>query len=136
MSVVPDQWSHPDSTPGLLYDLGWCILTTIVFGAVLYRQPVFVELSLNATRVAGPIVIGAVFGIGVVALSATDLWRRFWSKPRRRFSTTFAIILTIQAFLAIAHTWTILSVFVSSLVAIPARLCTFILSNRSHHETV
>lgn len=136
MSVIPDQWAHPGSTKGLLYDLGWCTLGMVLFGALLYWQPAFLGISLSTTRVAGPILIGVIIGIGVIVLSATDSGRRFWRPFERRFLTMFILILGIQALLAIAPTWTILSTFVSFLVAIPARLCTFILGRRSRPDTM
>ena len=129
MSTVPDHWS-PDSTRGLIYDLCWCSLVVVVFGVLIYWQPLFVELSLTTTRVAGSLLIGTLLGIGLIAASATRAWRRFWSGLGRRFIVLFVFIMTGQALLRIVPTWTTLSTFVAFVVAIPTRLYLFSRSRR------
>jgi hypothetical protein len=120
----------PSSTRGLISDLCWCSLAVVIFGALIYWQPYFVELSLTATRVAGSLLIGTLLGIGLVAVSATVTFRRFWSGFGRRFIVLFVVIMGGQVLLDAVPTWTTLCTFVVSVVAIPARLYLFSRSRR------
>ena len=129
MLGVPNHWS-PDSTRGLIYDLCWCSLAVVVLGALIYWQPLFVELSLTTTWVAGSLLIGTLLGTGLIAASATRAWRRFWSEFGRRFIVLFVFIMAGQVLLRIVPTWTTLCTFVAFVVAIPTRLYLFSRSRR------
>lgn len=127
MSVLPEHWSEPDSTPGLLYDTGWSLLTIAVSSALFVWEPGWIEFKPTPLRVVGSLVIGGSLGVGTTGLFyASSRMRTFWSNPTRRFIVLFVLVMGWQIGLWLAPTWALLSMLSACVLGLLARLYIYI----------
>lgn len=126
MSVLPEHWSEPDSTPGLLYETVWLLLTIAVSSALFVWEPGWIEIEPTPLRIVGSLVIGGSLNVGAASFYYSSRVRTFWSNPTRRFIVLFVIAMGWQIGLWLAPTWTLLSMLSACVLGLPARLYIYI----------
>ena len=127
MSVIPTEWGEPDSRPGVYYDLLWIGLAVVVFGALAYWEPFSITVSITPQRLFGATILGVVLGIAVTYGSfVNERYQRLWADGRIRFAGLFAIIMGGQLGLAVAPTWTVLTMLVTFSTLIPLRVAIYL----------
>ena len=127
MSVIPTEWGEPDSRPGVYYDLLWIGLAVVVLGALAYWEPFSITVSITPQRLAGAMILGIVLGIAVTYGSfVSERYQRLWADGRIRFSGLFVLIMGGQLGLAVAPTWTVLTMLVTFFTLIPLRVAIYL----------
>lgn len=127
MSAIPTTWGEPDSRPGLCYDLLWTTLAVAVLGAVAYWEPFSIAVSITPTRLLGATAIGGTLGVALTYGSfVSERSQRLWADFRIRFGGLFVLIMGGQVGLAVAPTWTLLTMLVTFLAVIPLRVYVYL----------
>lgn len=127
MSVTPTEWGEPDSRPGVYYDLLWIGLAVVVFGALAYWEPFTITVSITPQRLVGATILGMVLGIAVTYGSfVSERFQRLWADFRIRFAGLFVLIMGGQLGLAVAPTWTVLTMLAVFLTLIPLRVAIYL----------
>jgi len=127
MSVIPTEWGESDSRPGVYYDLLWIGLAVVVFGALAYWEPFTITVSITPQRLAGATILGVVLGIAVKYGSfVSERFQRLWADFRIRFAGLFVLIMGGQLGLAVAPTWTVLTMLAVFLTLIPLRIAIYL----------
>ena len=126
MSVIPEEWGELDSTAGLLYELGWFLLTFIILGSCLVFQPFFFDVKITPIRLSGSIFLGVVLGVLLVVSTMSERTRRFWETHEYRSGALLVFSLLFQALLRLVPTWTLLTGITVSIVAIPGRIVIYL----------
>lgn len=121
MTVVPTEWSEPDSRLGAYYDLLWTGLAIVALGVLVYWEPVSITVSITPQRLAGATILGVTIGIAVTYGSFVSE-RRLWENSSIRFAGFFIFIMGVQLGLDAAPTWTVLTMLVFLLTLIPLRV--------------
>lgn len=127
MSVIPTGWGEPDSRLGAYYHLLWIGLVVVGLGALTYWERSPVTVSITPQRLAGATILGVVLGIGVTYGSfVSERFQRLWADFRIRFPSLFVLIIGGQLGLAVAPTWTVLTMLVTFLTLIPLRVAIYL----------
>ena len=127
MSVVPTEWGEPDSRPGTYYDLLWTGVAVVVVGTVVYWEPFSLTVFVTAQRLTGATILGVGLGIAVTYGSfVSERYQRLWADFRIRFTGLFILIMTGQLGLAVAPTWTLLTMLATLLTLIPLRVLVYL----------
>jgi len=127
MSAIPTEWGEPDSRSGVYYDLLWMGLAVVVLGALTYWKPFSITVSITPQRLAGATILGVVLGIAVTYGSfVNERFQRLWADFRIRFAGLFVLIMGGQLGLAVAPTWTILTMLATFLTLIPLRVAIYL----------
>ena len=127
MSVIPMEWSEPDSRLGVYFDLFWMGLAAVVFGAAVYWEPFSVTVSITPQRLAGAIILGVILSVALTYFSFVSVrLHRRWVKVAVRFAVICGLIMAGQRGLAVAPTWTVLTVLATVLAAIPLRVAVYL----------
>ena len=122
MSVVPQEWSDPGSTKGLLYDTAWMVALLVLFG-VLHATHLFTppgRITLLQLGTGG--FIGGLIGIGLVITSVRRLGTLMGENERVHFAVIITATLAVQAGLYFIPVWLTVIVVASCLSAIPTRI--------------
>ena len=125
MTVVPTEWSEPDSRLGTYYDLLWTGLAIVALGAVVYWEPISITVSITPQRLAGATILGVTLGIAVTYGSFVSE-RRLWENSSIRFAGLFIFIMGVQLGLNVAPTWTVLTMLALLLTLIPLRVAIYL----------
>lgn len=126
MSVVPKEWSEPDSRLGVYYQLFWIGLAVAVLGVLVYWEPFAITVSITPRRLAGATILGVILGIAVTYGSfMSERLQRLWADSRIRFAGLFVLIMGVQLGLDVAPTWTVLTMLASFLTLIPLRIAVY-----------
>ncbi|EMA41999.1 hypothetical protein [Halococcus hamelinensis] len=120
MSTSSEQWS-PGSRRALRHDLGWCLLTTTLFGAFAFWEPFF-EITPTTAELAVSIVLGIMLGTAMLLVSLTTVRRRMWESERFKFVFLFSTAIGIQVAIQFIPMWTVLIMLATFVSAIPGRL--------------
>ncbi|SEP34602.1 hypothetical protein SAMN05216388_11131 [Halorientalis persicus] len=127
MSVIPTEWGEPDSRPGVYYDLFWTGLAVVVFGAVAYWEPFSITVSITPQRLAGATILGMILSAALTYGSfVSKRLQQLWANFRIRFVGLFLLIMAGQLALAVAPTWTVLTLLVAFLTFIPLRVAIYL----------
>ncbi|WP_256295976.1 hypothetical protein [Haloarchaeobius salinus] len=127
MSVIPTEWGEPDSRLGLYYELLWIGLAVVVFGALAYWEPFSITVSITPQRLAGATILGVVLGIAVTyGTFVSDRFQGLWADFRIRFAGLFVLIMGVQLGLAVAPTWTVLTMLATFLTLVPLRIAIYL----------
>jgi hypothetical protein len=127
MSVIPAEWSEPDSRPGLYYDLFWMGLAVVVFGALAYLEPFYITVSSTPRRLAGATILGVVLASTMTYGSfGSERLQRLWAEFRLRFVGMFVIAMGVQLGLAVAPAWTVLTALATFVTLIPLRVVIYL----------
>jgi len=121
MTVVPTEWSEPDSRLGAYYDLLWTGLAIVALGALVYWEPFSITVSITPQRLAGATILGVTIGIAVTYGSFVSE-RRLWENFRIQFAGLFVFIMSVQLGLNVVPTWTVLTLLAFLLTLIPLRV--------------
>ena len=121
MTVVPTEWSEPDSRLGVYYELLWIGLAIVGFGALAYWELFSITVSITPQRLAGATILGVTIGIAVMYGSFVSE-RRLWENSSIRFAGLFIFIMGVQLGLDAAPTWTVLTMLAFLLTLIPLRV--------------
>lgn len=131
MSVIPDEWGEPDSRAGTFYDVLWATVALVSFGTLAYFEPFSIAVVITPFRFVGLTALGVSLGFVVSYVSFTNnRYREFWATERYRFAGLFLLIVGGQVGIALIPTWTILTLFITFLTAIPIRLCVYLRTKR------
>jgi len=123
MTVVPTEWSEPDSRLGTYYDLLWTGLAIVALGAVVYWEPISITVSITPQRLAGATILGVTLGIAVTYGSfVSERFQRLWETSRIRFAGLFVFVMGGQLGLNVVPTWTVLTMLAFLLTLIPLRV--------------
>ena len=126
MSVIPTEWGEPDSRLGLYYDLLWTGLAVVVLGALAYWEPFSITVSITPQRLAGATILGMILSVAVMYGSfVSERFQRLWADFRIRFAALFMLIMGGQLGLAVAPTWTVLTMLATFLTFIPLRVAIY-----------
>ncbi|ELY63528.1 hypothetical protein C492_07015 [Natronococcus jeotgali DSM 18795] len=154
MSVIPTEWGKPDSRPGIYYELLWIGLAVVVLGTLAYWEPFSITISITPQRLASATTLGVILGIAVTYSSFVSerfqrLWadfrlgvilgiavtyssfvserfQRLWADFRIRFAGLFVLSIGVQLGLAVAPTWTVLTMLATFLILIPLRVAVYL----------
>lgn len=127
MSVVPTDWSEPDSRPGFYYDLFWSGLAVVVLGAIAYWEPFGMAVSVTVPRLVGATLLGGVFSVALTYASfGSERLRQYWADFRVRFAGLFVFIVAGQFALRFAPTWTLFTLLATVLAFIPLRVIVYV----------
>ncbi|SEH53803.1 hypothetical protein SAMN05192561_105101 [Halopenitus malekzadehii] len=127
MSAIPTEWGEPDSRLGVYYELLWIGLAVVVLAALAYWEPFSITVSITPQRLAGATILGVVLGIAVMYVSfVNERFQRLWADFRIRFISLFVLIMGGQLGLAVAPTWTVLTMLATFLTLIPLRLAIYL----------
>lgn len=127
MSVSPTELGEPDSRRGVYYDLLWAGLAVVVFGALAYREPFPITVSITPQRLAGTTILGVVLSVAMTYGSfVSERFQRLWANFRIRFVGLFVLIMGGQLGLAVAPTWTVLTMLATFLTFIPLRVAIYL----------
>lgn len=127
MRVFPTEWGEPDSRPDVYYDLLWIGLAVVVFGVLAYWEPFSITVSITPQRLAGATLLGVVLGVAVTyGLFVSERFQRLWADSRIRFAGIFVLIMGGQLGLAVAPTWTVLTMLATFLTLIPLRIAIYL----------
>ena len=123
MTVVPTEWSEPDSRLGVYYELLWIGLAIVGFGAVVYWELFSITVSITPQRLVGATILGVTLGIAVTYGSfVSDRFQRLWENSRIRFAGLFVFIIGVQLGFNVAPTWTVLTMLAYFFILIPLRV--------------
>ena len=123
MTVVPTEWSEPDSRLGVYYELLWIALAIVGFGALAFWELFSITVSITPQRLSGATILGVTLGIAVTYGSfVSERFQRFWENSRIRFAGLFIFIMGVQLGLDAAPTWTVLTMLAFLLTLIPLRV--------------
>ncbi|ELZ38935.1 hypothetical protein [Halorubrum tebenquichense] len=126
MTVVPTEWSEPDSRLGVYYELLWIGLAIVGFGAVAYWELFSVTVSITPQRLTGAIILGVTLGTAVTYGSfVSERFQRLWETSPVRFAGLFVFIMGVQLGLNVAPTWTVLTMLASLLTLVPLRVAVY-----------
>ena len=126
MTVVPTEWSEPDSRPGIYYELLWIGLAIVGFGVVAYWELFSITVSITPQRLVGATILGVTLGIAVTYGSfVSERFQRLWENSRIRFAGLFVFIMGVQLGLNVASTWTVLTVLAFLFTLIPLRVAVY-----------
>ncbi|CDK40017.1 MULTISPECIES: hypothetical protein [unclassified Halorubrum] len=126
MTVVPTEWSEPDSRLGVYYELLWIGLAILGFGAVAYWEPFSITVSITPQRLAGATTLGVALGIAVTYGSfVSERSQRLWENSRIRFAGLFIFVMGVQLGLNVAPTWTVLTMLALLFTLIPLRVAIY-----------
>ena len=126
MTVVPTEWSEPDSRLGTYYDLLWTGLAIVALGAVVYWEPLSITVSITPQGLAGATILGVALGIAVTYSSfVSERFQRLWETSRIRFAGLFIFVMGVQLGLRVAPTWTVLTMLAFLLTLIPLRVAVY-----------
>ncbi|ELY62058.1 hypothetical protein C492_08515 [Natronococcus jeotgali DSM 18795] len=118
MSLIPTEWGEPDSRPGIYYELLWIGLAVVVLGTLAYWEPFLITISIT---------LGVILGIAVTYSSfVSERFQRLWADFRIRFAGLFVLSMGVQLGLAVAPTWTVLTMLVTFLILIPLRVAVYL----------
>ncbi|WP_066415330.1 hypothetical protein [Halorubrum aethiopicum] len=127
MSVIPTEWGEPGSRPGVYYELLWIGLAMVVLVALAYWEPFSITVSVTPQRLAGATLLGGVLGIAVTYGSfVSERFQRLWAAFRIRFISLFVLIMGGQLGLAVAPSWTVLTMLATFLTLIPLRVAIYL----------
>jgi len=127
MTVVPTEWSEPDSRLGVYYELLWIALAIVGFGALAYWELFSITVSITPQRLSGATILGVTLGIAVTYGSfVSERFQRFWENSRTRFAGLFIFIMGVQLGLNVAPTWTVLTMLALLLTLIPLRVAIYL----------
>lgn len=122
MSVVPQEWSDPGSTKGLLYDTAWMVALLVLFG-VFHATHLFTPPgTATLAQLGAGGVTGGLIGVGLVIASVRKLGTLMEENERVRFAVIITAALAVQAGLYLAPVWLTVIVVASCLSAIPTRI--------------
>ena len=123
MTVVPTEWSEPDSRLGVYYELLWIGLAIVSFGALAYWELFSITVSITPQRLAGATILGVTLGIAVTYGSfVSERFQRLWKNSRIRFAGLFVFIMGVQLGFNVAPTWTVLTMLAYFFILIPLRV--------------
>ena len=123
MTVVPTEWSEPDSRLGAYYDLLWTGLAIVALGVLVYWEPVSITVSITPQRLVGATILGVTLGIAVTYGSfVSERFQRLWKNSRIRFAGLFVFIMGVQLGFNVAPTWTVLTMLAYFFILIPLRV--------------
>ncbi|NKE37323.1 hypothetical protein GWG54_16165 [Natronococcus sp. JC468] len=127
MSVIPTEWGKPDSRPGIYYELLWIGLAVVVLGTLAYWEPFSITISITPQRLASATTLGVILGIAVTYSSfVSERFQRLWADFRIRFAGLFVLSMGVQLGLAVAPTWTVLTMLATFLILIPLRVAVYL----------
>jgi hypothetical protein len=127
MTVVPTEWSEPDSRLGVYYELLWIALAIVGFGALAFWELFSITVSITPQRLSGATILGVTLGIAVTYGSfVSERFQRFWENSRIRFAGLFIFIMGVQLGLNVAPTWTVLTMLALLLTLIPLRVAIYL----------
>ena len=123
MTVVPTEWSEPDSRLGVYYELLWIGLAIVGFGAVAYWDLFSITVSITPQRLVGATILGVTLGIAVTYGSfVSERFQRLWENSRIQFAGLFVFIIGVQLGFNVAPTWTVLTMLAYFFILIPLRV--------------
>ena len=125
MTVVPTEWSEPDSRLGVYYELLWIALAIVGFGALAFWELFSITVSITPQRLSGATILGVTLGIAVTYGSFVSE-RRLWENSSIRFAGLFIFIMGVQLGLNVAPTWTVLTMLALLLTLIPLRVAIYL----------
>jgi len=127
MTVVPTEWSEPDSRLGVYYELLWIALAIVGFGALAFWELFSITVSITPQRLSGATILGVTLGIAVTYGSfVSERFQRLWETSRIRFAGLFIFIMGVQLGLNVAPTWTVLTMLALLLTLIPLRVAIYL----------
>ncbi|ELY54268.1 hypothetical protein C492_16493 [Natronococcus jeotgali DSM 18795] len=127
MPVIPTEWGEPDSRPDIYYELLWIGLAVVVLGTLVYWEPFLITISITPQRLAGATTLGVILGIAVTYSSfVSERFQRLWANFRIRFAGLFVLSMGVQLGLAVAPTWTVLTMLATFLILIPLRVAVYL----------
>ncbi|MDL0144726.1 MULTISPECIES: hypothetical protein [Halobacteriales] len=128
MSVIPTEWSEPDSRPGVYFDVLLMGLLVVGIGAIAYWEPGSITLSITPQRLAGAIIPGVVLGVAMTYFYIVS--ERFQGLYADSHITWFVgnllLAIGISLGLAVAPTWTLLTILATLLTFIVLRVAIYI----------
>lgn len=127
MSVIPTEWGEPDSRIGVYFEVFVMGLLVVILGAIVYREPFTIAISITPRRLAGATILGCVLGIAMTYLTIlNERFRRLWADSHIfRFSGLFMLIMGSQLALNIAPARTLLTMIATALTFIPLRVAIY-----------
>jgi len=126
MTVVPPEWSEPDSRLGVYYELFWIGLAIVGFGALAYWELFSITIAVTPQRLASATLLGVTLGIAVTYGSfVSERVQRLWETSRIRFAALFVFAIGVQLGLDVAPTWTVLTMLAFLLTLIPLRVAVY-----------
>ncbi len=99
----------------------------VVLVALAYWEPFSITVSVTPQRLAGATLLGGVLGIAVTYGSfVSERFQRLWAAFRIRFISLFVLIMGGQLGLAVAPSWTVLTMLATFLTLIPLRVAIYL----------
>lgn len=127
MSVIPTEWSKPDSRPGVYFDVLLMGLLVVGIGAIAYWEPGSITLSITSQRLAGAIIPGVALGGAMTYFYIlSERFQGLWADSLiTRFACLFVLGIGIQLGLAVAPMWTLLTIQATFLTFIVLRVAIY-----------